>query len=49
MSADQLKLLAYLEARNCAFLDIDTPSVQRKDQLTELAQRCVHSPLIKTP
>ncbi|PNL59798.1 hypothetical protein CEP73_020945 [Providencia stuartii] len=39
MSADQLKLLAYLEARNCAFLDIDTPSVQRKDQLTELAQR----------
>ncbi|MFN6755978.1 antA/AntB antirepressor family protein [Proteus mirabilis] len=39
MSADQLKLLAYLEDRNCAFLDIDTPSVQRKSQLTELAQR----------
>ncbi len=39
MSADQLKLLAYLEARNCAFLDIDTPSAQRKSQLTELAQR----------
>ncbi|AMG66536.1 antA/AntB antirepressor family protein [Providencia stuartii] len=39
MSADQLKLLAYLEARNCAFLDIDTPSIQRKAQLIELAQR----------
>lgn len=39
MSTEQLKLLAYLEARNCTFLDLDTPTVQRKAQLTELAQR----------
>lgn len=45
MSAEQLKLLAYLEDRNCAFLDIDTPSVQRKAQLTELAQRWLAQPL----
>ncbi|HEJ9799517.1 TPA: antA/AntB antirepressor family protein [Proteus mirabilis] len=39
MSTEQLKLLAYLEARNCTFLDLDTPTAQRKAQLTELAQR----------
>ena len=39
MNVGQLKLLAYLEARNCAFLDVDTITPQRKAQLTELAQR----------
>lgn len=39
MNAGQLKLLAYLEARNCAFLDVNTTTPQRKAQLTELAQR----------
>ncbi|AOM39205.1 antA/AntB antirepressor family protein [Xenorhabdus hominickii] len=39
MTVDQLQLLAYLESRNCAFLDLDTPTETRKAQLTELAQR----------
>ncbi|MGJ0626921.1 antA/AntB antirepressor family protein [Xenorhabdus bovienii] len=39
MTVEQLQLLAYLESRNCAFLDLDTPTEKRKTQLTELAQR----------
>ncbi|OTA15230.1 anti-repressor protein [Xenorhabdus vietnamensis] len=39
MTVEQLQLLAYLESRNCAFLDLDTPPETRKAQLTELAQR----------
>ena len=39
MNADQLALLAYLESRNCALLDLDTPTATRKTKLTELAQR----------
>lgn len=39
MSADQLALLAYLESRNCALLDMDMPTPERKERLTELAQR----------
>lgn len=39
MTADQLALLAYLESRNCALLDMDMPTPERKERLTELAQR----------
>ena len=39
MTADQLALLAYLESRNCALLDLDTSTATRKTKLTELAQR----------
>lgn len=39
MSIDQLALLAYLESRNCALLDLDTLTATRKTKLTELAQR----------
>ncbi|VEA69032.1 Phage anti-repressor protein [Serratia plymuthica] len=39
MNADQLALLAYLESRNCALLDLDTRTAARKTKLTELAQR----------
>ncbi|NCG50161.1 antA/AntB antirepressor family protein [Serratia fonticola] len=39
MNADQLALLAYLESRDCALLDMDTPTATRKARLTELAQR----------
>lgn len=39
MNADQLALLAYLESRNCALLDLDTRTAARKAKLTELAQR----------
>ncbi|HDT4878111.1 TPA: antA/AntB antirepressor family protein [Klebsiella michiganensis] len=39
MNADQLALLAYLESRNCALLDLDTSTETRKTILTELAQR----------
>ncbi|MDE8742851.1 antA/AntB antirepressor family protein [Pectobacterium polaris] len=39
MNADQLALLAYLGSRDCALLDLDTPTITRKAKLTELAQR----------
>ncbi len=39
LSIEQLKLLTYLEERNCALLDLDTSTAQRKTQLTKLAQR----------
>lgn len=39
MNGDQLALLAYLESRDCALLDLDTRTVARKTKLTELAQR----------
>lgn len=39
MNADQLALLAYLESRNCALLDMDISTPERKERLTELAQR----------
>ena len=39
MNADQLALLAYLESRDCALLDLDTGTDERKAKLTELAQR----------
>ncbi|HDK2269615.1 TPA: antA/AntB antirepressor family protein [Escherichia coli] len=39
MNAEQLALLAYLESRNCALLDLDTITAVRKTKLTELAQR----------
>ena len=39
MNAEQLALLAYLESRNCALLDLDTSTATRKTKLTELAQR----------
>ncbi|HCM64168.1 MAG TPA: phage antirepressor Ant [Morganella sp. (in: Bacteria)] len=39
MSADQLQLLTYIEERNCALLDLDTPTPLRKTQLIRLAQR----------
>lgn len=39
MNADQLALLAYLENRDCALLDLDTRTATRKTKLTELAQR----------
>ena len=39
MTADQLALLAYLESRNCPLLDMDMPTPERKERLTELAQR----------
>ena len=39
MNADQLALLAYLESRDCALLDLDTRTATRKAKLTELAQR----------
>ena len=39
MNADQLALLAYLESRDCALLDLDTSTATRKAKLTELAQR----------
>ncbi|MBA0216273.1 antA/AntB antirepressor family protein [Pectobacterium brasiliense] len=39
MNADQLALLAYLGNRDCALLDLDTPTITRKAKLTELAQR----------
>lgn len=39
MNADQLALLAYLESRDCALLDLDTRTATRKTKLTELAQR----------
>lgn len=39
MNADQLALLAYLESRDCALLDMDMPTAERKERLTELAQR----------
>ncbi|EDT3566385.1 transcriptional regulator, partial [Salmonella enterica subsp. diarizonae] len=39
MNANQLALLAYLENRNCALLDMDIPTAERKVRLTALAQR----------
>ncbi|MCS5935725.1 hypothetical protein LNO92_23545 [Klebsiella variicola subsp. variicola] len=39
MNTEQLALLAYLESRNCALLDLDTSTATRKAKLTELAQR----------
>ncbi|EBJ1006196.1 transcriptional regulator [Salmonella enterica] len=39
MNANQLALLAYLESRDCALLDMDMPTAERKECLTELAQR----------
>ncbi|EBO9655027.1 Rha family transcriptional regulator [Salmonella enterica] len=39
MNAEQLALLAYLESRDCALLDLDTRTATRKAKLTELAQR----------
>lgn len=39
MNVDQLALLAYLESRDCALLDLDTRMAARKTKLTELAQR----------
>lgn len=39
MNTEQLALLAYLESRNCALLDLDTSTAIRKTKLTELAQR----------
>lgn len=39
LSIEQLKLLTYLEERNCSLLDLDTSTAQRKTQLTKLAQR----------
>lgn len=39
MNADQLALVAYLESRDCALLDLDTATDERKAKLTELAQR----------
>lgn len=39
MNADQLALVAYLESRDCALLDLDTGTAERKEKLTELAQR----------
>ncbi|WP_196015572.1 Rha family transcriptional regulator [Klebsiella variicola] len=39
MNSDQLALLAYLESRDCALLDLDTRTATRKTKLTELAQR----------
>lgn len=39
MNTEQLALLAYLESRNCALLDLDTSTSTRKTKLTELAQR----------
>lgn len=39
MNADQLALLAYLESRDCALLDLDTRTTIRKTKLTELSQR----------
>ncbi|ENH9087597.1 Rha family transcriptional regulator [Salmonella enterica] len=39
MNANQLALLAYLESKNCTLLDIDIPTPERKERLTELAQR----------
>ncbi|WP_237932361.1 Rha family transcriptional regulator [Buttiauxella sp. S19-1] len=39
MNTDQLALLAYLESRDCALLDLDTTTDERKAKLTKLAQR----------
>lgn len=39
MNADQLALVAYLESRDCALLDLDNTTPERKARLTELAQR----------
>lgn len=39
MNTEQLALVAYLENRDCALLDLDTPTATRKAKLTELAQR----------
>lgn len=39
MNADQLALVAYLESRDCALLDLDTATPERKAKLTELSQR----------
>ncbi|KGT88312.1 anti-repressor protein [Erwinia typographi] len=39
MNADQLALVAYLESRDCALLDLDTATEERKTKLTELSQR----------
>ncbi|WP_411703541.1 antA/AntB antirepressor family protein [Edaphovirga cremea] len=47
MNADQLALLAYLESRDCALLDMDTLTVTRKARLTELAQRWLAKRLLE--
>ena len=39
MNCEQLALVAYLESRDCALLDLDTAADERKAKLTELAQR----------
>jgi len=39
MNAEQLALVAYLESRDCALLDLDTATDNRKEKLTELAKR----------
>lgn len=39
MNAEQLALLAYLESRTCALLDMDMPTSERKKRLTDLSQR----------
>lgn len=47
MNADQLALLAYLESRDCALLDMDTLTATRKAKLTELAQRWLAKRLLE--
>jgi len=39
MTEEQLALLAYLENRNCALLDLDLPNLERKTKLSELSNR----------
>ena len=39
MDAKQLSLLTYLENRNCALLDLDIPTPERKVKLAELSSR----------
>ncbi|CAI0831803.1 antA/AntB antirepressor family protein [Serratia fonticola] len=39
MSTHQLALLAYLESRDCALLDMDMRTAERKERLTTLAAR----------
>ncbi|RKS86890.1 Rha family phage regulatory protein [Orbus hercynius] len=39
MTAEQLALLTYLENRNCALLDLDTPTAERKFKLNKLSNR----------
>lgn len=39
MNAEQLSLLTYLENRNCALLDLDIPTPERKVKLAELSTR----------